>query len=265
MRMLLTMCLPLEMNAHISERFKRGGRVPNTHNALTSAFETGLDLTLNTDVREYVQKQEQIKHSSEKDTWLSQPEVPTNEELAVTEAALPINKVDAPWKSKDRYLRTQYSLLREDAVGSLRDAIQDFREHPDSGDTTTSSVYDQVYITGFTFARKGLAARLRFSTSRAGKRILWQTSKRLTSGSIVALVRAKDKLTDLKSLVVGVVAARPLAGVLCQPPEIDIYFGRPSDVQIDPQEEWLMIEAKQGYYEAYRHSLRALQKLSQEP
>lgn len=90
------------------------------------------------------------------------------------------------------------------------------------------------------------------------------TTKRLTSGSIVALVRKKDKMSDLSGVMTAIVAARPLAGVLCQPPEIDIYFGRPEDIQIDPQEEWLMIEAKQGYYEAYRHTLQALQKLHQE-
>ena len=117
---------------------------------------------------------------------------------------------------------------------------------------------------GFTFARRGLAARVQFSARRAGKRISWQTSKRLVSGSIVALIRAKDKLTDLKGLVVAVVAARPLAGVLAEPPEIDLYFSNPAAIQIDPQEEWIMVEAKQGYYEAYRHTLRALQKLSQE-
>jgi helicase required for RNAi-mediated heterochromatin assembly 1 len=69
---------------------------------------------------------------------------------------------------------------------------------------------------------------------------------------------------DLNDMVVATVAARPLQGVMCEPPEIDIHFGRPEDIQLDPQKEWLMIEAKQGYFEAYRHTLRALQKLSQE-
>ncbi len=51
---------------------------------------------------------------------------------------------------------------------------------------------------------------------------------------------------------------------MCEPPEIDLYFNSPQAIQIDPQEEWLMVEAKQGYYEAYRHTLKALQKLSHE-
>lgn len=254
----------IEMNTHLVERFRRGNRFPNAQNAYTSAFTNGLDLKLNTDIRDYVGKQEQITQSAERDTWLSQPEIPTKEELAIAEPALPANKVNAPWRSKEKYLRTQYALLREDAVGNLREAVQDFAKSPTTGDTQKFAVYDKVYILGFTFARKGLAARIQFSTKRAGKRILWQSTKRLTSGTLVALVRANDKLTDLQGVVIAVVAARPLAGVLCQPPQIDIYFGSPADVQIDPQQEWIMIEAKQGYYEAYRHSLRALQKLSQE-
>ncbi|KIX09505.1 uncharacterized protein Z518_00585 [Rhinocladiella mackenziei CBS 650.93] len=251
------------MNADLSERFQ-GGRSPNTRQVLTSALDDGLDLTLNVDIRAYVQKQEQIKPSSDKDAWLSQPEIPTNNELRVAEASFTPNKIVGPYKSKDKYLRTHYTLLREDATGSLRDALHDFKENPATADTKKFSVYDQVHITGYTFSRKGLAARIQFSTNRAGKRISWETSKRLVSGSLVALVKAKDKLNDLKELVVAVVGARPLAGVLCQPPEIDIYFNSPENIQIDPQEEWLMIEAKQGYFEAYRHTLRSLQKLSQE-
>ena len=77
-------------------------------------------------------------------------------------------------------------------------------------------------------------------------------------------MKASDKLDNFQGLITAVVAARPLAGVLCQEPEIDIYFSRPEDIQIDPQEEWLMIEAKQGYFEAYRHTLKSLKMLSQE-
>ncbi|KAK5402956.1 hypothetical protein LTR06_010382 [Exophiala xenobiotica] len=251
------------MNANLSERFRRG-RFPNTQAAQTSSSGHGFDLSLNLDIREYVQKQDNIKHSSDKDEWLSQPEFPSVDELENEMPGLLVNKIEAPYKSKDKYLKTHYGLQREDAVGSLRDALQDFRSDPTTNDTHKFSVYDQVHIVGFTFARRGLAARIQFSTRRAGKRISWQTSKRLVSGSIVVLIRAKDKLADLKGLVVAVVAARPLAGVLAEPPEIDLYFSNPEAIQIDPQEEWIMIEAKQGYYEAYRHTLRALQKLSQE-
>lgn len=253
-----------EMNAHLSERVSHSRYTSRSNANVNATMTNGFDLNLSLDIRNYFLKDE-TKQSS-KDSWLSLPEIPTFEELSVAETAIPSNKIDGPYKSKERYLKTISALLREDAIGPLRDSMLDFQKDPTTMDTPKFSVYDQVHISGFTFSRKGLAARIKFSTNRAGKKISWMTTKRLTSGSLVALIRAKDcaRLTDLSGVLTAIVAARPLAGVLNQPPEIDIYFARPEDVQIDPQEEWLMIEAKQGYYEAYRHTLEALKKLHRE-
>jgi helicase required for RNAi-mediated heterochromatin assembly 1 len=115
---------------------------------------------------------------------------------------------------------------------------------------------------GFTFSDAGIAARIQFSTHRAQRRILWQGSKRLVSGGIVALSPAEDNFKT--TCIIAVVAARPLEGLAQCPPEIDIFFVRSEDMHIDPQQEWVMLEAKSGYYEAYRHTLRAIQKLSTE-
>ena len=62
----------------------------------------------------------------------------------------------------------------------------------------------------------------------------------------------------------AVIAARPLAGVEQNPPEIDIFFATPEDIQIDPQQEWLMVESRNGVFEAHRHTLKSLQKMSKE-
>ena len=118
----------------------------------------------------------------------------------------------------------------------------------------------QVYITGITFAQQGIAVRVQFSLRRAEKRIRWEQSKRLMSGSIVALTTATDKFDNICK--VGVVAARPLVGLQQNPPTIDIFFNCTDELEIDPQQEWLMIESRSGYYEAHRHTLRALQKMS---
>lgn len=252
------------MNAELSERFKGSERRTTTPKTHDSAPESSLELTLNLQIREYVSKQEQTESTAKPETWLSQPEVPTKEELSVTCNDLLPNKVKGPYKNTERYLKGHYGLLREDAVGSLRDAVLEFCENISRDENHKYSVYEQVHVTGFTFARRGIAARIKFTTRRAKRRINWENSKRLVSGSIVALLPSDKKPVDLNDMTVAVVAARPLAGVLCEPPEIDIYFGRTEDIQIDPQKEWIMIEAKQGYFEAYRHTLRALQKLSQE-
>jgi helicase required for RNAi-mediated heterochromatin assembly 1 len=126
----------------------------------------------------------------------------------------------------------------------------------------TLSKGKQCYIKGFTFSPQGIAAKVSFSYKRAGKKIIWEQSKRLISGSLVALSPAVDGFQT--TCVVAVVAARPLDGVKHTPPEIDIFFGSPEEIHMDPQQEWVMIEAKTGYYEAARHTLVALQKLTGE-
>lgn len=82
------------------------------------------------------------------------------------------------------------------------------------------------------------------------------------SGGLVALTPVHDNFQQ--TCVIAVVAARPLAGVNVTPPEIDLFFPRAEDMEIDPQKEWIMVEARAGYYEAYRHPLLALQKMSTE-
>lgn len=61
-----------------------------------------------------------------------------------------------------------------------------------------------------------------------------------------------------------VVAARPLDNVKATPSLVDVFFPRPEELEVDPQQEWIMIEARSGYFEGLRHTLTALQKLHQE-
>ena len=66
--------------------------------------------------------------------WLCQPEVPTSEELlrpANEDYDQFANKIDGPWRSKDKYLRAHYSLLRDDAVTPIWSAVNSFRDTPD--------------------------------------------------------------------------------------------------------------------------------------
>ena len=254
-----------EMNAALPERF-RGTDASRANSSYTPPSFDDLDLTLNLDIRHYVEKQSRITGREGRDAWLDQEELPANEEIFENQdqaVELAPNKVRGKWKSVDKYLKAHYALLREDAVSPLRDAVDTFRKTPDMSDGKGVCIYEKVHIAGFTFSQKGIAVRVTFSTARAGKRIIWGASKRLTSGSLVALTPARDKFTTTR--VIAVVAARPLAGVESTPCEVDLFFARPQELEIDPQTEWLMIEAKTGYYEALRHTMRALQKLSTEP
>lgn len=113
-----------------------------------------------------------------------------------------------------------------------------------------------------TLANQGVAFRFQFSTRRAGKKIHWKYSSRLITGGIVALSPVEDSFAT--KCIVGVVAARPLVHLAKNPPEVDIYFAHPEDIEFDPQQEWIMVQARSGYYEAHRHTMTALQKLSWE-
>lgn len=65
--------------------------------------------------------------------------------------------------------------------------------------------------------------------------------------------------------VVAVVAARALTGLEQNPPELDLFIPRAEEQEIDPSTEWMMVEDRDGLFEADRHTLLALQRMMSEP
>ncbi|KAK2756551.1 hypothetical protein FQN54_005444 [Arachnomyces sp. PD_36] len=225
-----------------------------------------VDVRLNKDIRAYVAA---ANRPGDKNQWNGKPEIPSPKEIlgsSDSEEAdvidLVPNLIRSPWPDVHTYLKAHYDLLREDAVSPLRDAVAYFKESPFMGDSTSVSIYEKVFIIGMTYTYDGIALRVQFSTARSGKNIVWEYSKRLVAGSIVALTPSRDNFST--KCVVAIVAARPLEGVKATPSEVDLYFALPEDVDFDTQQEWTMIEAKSGYYESARHTLTALQKMSKE-
>ena len=90
----------------------------------------------------------------------------------------------------------------------------------------------------------------------------WDQSKRLLTGALVALTPVKEPFKSICH--VAVVAARPLAGLQQNPPELDLFFGGADELEIDPHQEWLMVESRNGFFEGHRHVLLGLQKLAEE-
>ena len=239
----------------------------------------------NRSIREYVGFDWQTHDPT---SWLGRPEIPSPEELTEdgddpeTEIEIPVNNIAGPWGSITEYLSAHYRLLREDAVAPLRGVVSELRVETgilEKDSQENASIYEKVrtvncrirpfsadflkvHIIGLTFASSCIAARITFSVRRTGKKIPWEQSKRLISGSVVALTPAQDMFE--KICRVAVVAARPLAGVQQNPPEIDIYFATSDQIELDPRQEWVMVECRDAYFEGSRHTLRALQKLTSE-
>ncbi|KAL8732836.1 MAG: hypothetical protein Q9166_002437 [cf. Caloplaca sp. 2 TL-2023] len=223
-------------------------------------------LKLNPAIRDYVKD---TTTPAQDPPFLHRPEIPSSEEISVPaddeEEEVPVNHVVGPWTSKQKYLSDHYALLREDGIAPLRNVVSEVKALPEvleKDSIEKSYIYEKVFIVGLTFAHGGVAAKVTFSLRRSGKRILWEQSKRLLQGTLIALTPVHDMFKTICK--VAIVAARPLTGLQSNPPSIDIFFGNPDDFEIDPQQEWVMVESSEGYFEAYRHTLRSLQKMALE-
>ncbi|KAG0633910.1 P-loop containing nucleoside triphosphate hydrolase protein [Tuber brumale] len=192
------------------------------------------------------------------DAWRRCPEVPSVTELLRERVELPINVVDGPYDSVDDYLEAHYELLKEDAFAGLREAVSHMRQYPDAEDTNDLAVYDHVRVLGLTFAPMGVCCKVSFSLNRAGKRVRWENSKRLLPGTLVCL--SND---NFKTLKLATIAARPKAGLEMPMPEVDLLFTE-GETEFDSTETFIMVESRQGYFEAYKWTLKALQRMNRD-
>ena len=106
----------------------------------------------NADVRDYVMTPQHDGNSPE---WLRKREIPSSLEIKgededakiEEEIEIEVNRVHAPWESKEKYLETHYRLLREDAVTPLRNAVAEVREDPylaEKDSFEDAAIYEKV-------------------------------------------------------------------------------------------------------------------------
>ncbi|KAF3940389.1 hypothetical protein ABW19_dt0202991 [Dactylella cylindrospora] len=240
-----------EMNAHLSERLISSKR-PQDNRPSYSKF--------NSVPRNILVEQFEKLDTKDVPGWRGLPEVPKPQELIGEEVELPINEVSQPWESVDEYLGAHYELLREDSFSPLRDAVGLYRANIHMDDTHDVCVYENSRIIGLTFSyTMGVCIKVNFSTNRARKKIRWDHSKRLCPGTLVAL--SSDHFKSVAR--VATVAARPLSALdLPTGSEVDLVLSD-GDLELDPTKTWVMIESRSSYFEAYKHTLRALQRMHQ--
>ncbi|KAF7193807.1 Helicase required for RNAi-mediated heterochromatin assembly 1 [Pseudocercospora fuligena] len=256
------------MNEGLQERFGRS-RQAVRHEGDTAKVWL-LPPKLNPKVREYFEPAE-----VEGGAWLSKPEIPTSAEVLDLDTVsssssdvieLEPNRPVGPWQSKEQYLSTLYELYREDALRGLREAVSMTRCTPHAAEGAFAGkvgIYDKVHICGATLSTRGFAVRVTFSLFRTGSKVLWEQSKRLISGSLVVLTPKSDMFRS--RAIVATVAARPLDGLQQNPPELDLAFARPEELELDPAMEYVMVEDRGGLFEANRHTLVGIQRMMREP
>ncbi|KAK5170579.1 uncharacterized protein LTR77_005167 [Saxophila tyrrhenica] len=259
------------MNENLTERFGRSRRGP--HQGTEQVEIWIVPPQLNKNVSKYY---EDAESPADGGSWLRLPAIPTSSELldlntgddsdSLNNVEIATNRPRGAWDSKEDYLGAHYELLREDAVRPLREAVQRVKFSPQSKEDAFNGsigIYEKVHICSVKCSPRGIAIRVTFSLFRAGKKILWEQSKRLISGSLVVLTPADDQFKT--KAIVATVAARPLDGLRLNPPEIDLFIARAEESEIDPAKEFWMIEQRGSMYEADKHTLLALQRMMKEP
>ncbi|RYP60471.1 hypothetical protein DL771_010501 [Monosporascus sp. 5C6A] len=204
--------------------------------------------------------------------WRAMPELPTSEELnpdwtnkqqvdKLKSSLLP-NTVEVPWEDKNTYLETHYRLQREESITMLRFSIRKFKDNPLMVDDEETCIYTKVFVQGYLMTRLGPMCRVRFSTERAGKRIRWNQTRRLTTGGLVALSTATDRFRTI--CMPAVIADHQVRGGLDQnPPTIQLFWANFDDAILDPTTELVMIETRFGYFESTRHTMVGLQHVAE--
>ncbi|OCK85603.1 P-loop containing nucleoside triphosphate hydrolase protein [Lepidopterella palustris CBS 459.81] len=254
-----------ELNSQIAERFSiretcqvDGPPLVPIPNTLSSGAK------YNPQIGQYFQT---ANHPVAGGEWLSKSEFPTSAEILKIPDGVPqSNKILGSYESTEKYLKTQYELSREDAVRPLREAVGKVRKNPHLQEDEYGGgvgIYENVHFTAVTCSPRGLALRIAFSLSRVGKRIRWEQSKRLITGSLVALTPFEDMFKS--KCIIATVAARPIVTLEQNPPEISLFFARPEEIEHDTAQAYVMVEERTSFYEASRYTMLALQKLMREP
>ncbi|KAF9088708.1 hypothetical protein BGX27_002653, partial [Mortierella sp. AM989] len=166
----------------------------------------------------------------------------------------PENIVHKAYDSTEQYLETHFRLLRADCIIPVRSAIRLYKVG--AVDENDLMVYINVRPMELLFATFGIVHRMSFLVD--GRRVNWKQSKRLIPGTIVCLSvdhfehyrfatiieRDLEQLQNPRDLRIGIKFLSP-------DPRFDF----------DPDICYTMIEAMQGYYEAYQHVLKCLQDI----
>ncbi|KAJ4146995.1 hypothetical protein LMH87_001548 [Akanthomyces muscarius] len=210
-----------------------------------------------------------------KTNWLKEPEFPSPDEILSNSAPKLLCIDNADITSKQEYLEKHYRMQRYEAIEPTRFAVSEFCKNPTMGEGELAYIYSRVQMQGVVLTAHGAAHRASFSTDRCSDTpVDWANSGRLCQGSLVVLSPVEDAFRS--KCLVAIVAYRFLLGGLWPnldaeppepddtPPRIDLYFSSWTEKLLDPNIKYFMLESKNGYFESFRHTMRALQTAASE-
>ncbi|EQB51524.1 hypothetical protein CGLO_08927 [Colletotrichum gloeosporioides Cg-14] len=199
--------------------------------------------------------------------WRRISELPVAEELMTATGKTPSpSSLNTVSSSKDEYLRFHYGVLRHEGVEPLRRAVQIYKSAPDMAESTETCIYTEVFVRGVNIIRLGSMVRVTFSAVRTRQLVNWPASQRLVPGTVVALSPVPDNFQ--KRCIVAVVTGRYDEAINCSetPPPLDLEIRDPEVAAsiMEPDQEYVMIEARSNYFEAVRHVMEGLKQAAKE-
>ncbi|KAG0050771.1 hypothetical protein BGZ83_004460 [Gryganskiella cystojenkinii] len=178
---------------------------------------------------------------------------PTKDDINADEYPEPEeNIVHRAYDSTNQYIETHFRLLRADCIIPVRSAIRSYRDG--AVEDNDMMMYINVRPVSLLFATMGLVHRMSFVVD--GRRVNWRQSKRLVPGTMVSL-----STDHFETFRFATVVERDLE-CLQNPRDLQIglkFLHADSRIDFDPDVNYIMIEAMNGYYEAYQHVLNCLQ------
>ena len=179
------------------------------------------------------------------------------------------NVVNGRYENVDHYLDVQFRLLQEDLLIPLREGVRQLRsdrnparpQGSNHGIAKDIRIYYDVNVLNPVCSTKGMVYRIRFDCRHKNvRRVPWRKSSRLKFGSLVCLSH-----DDFHTMFFATVENREPRDL--QYGELEVRFENveAADVNrfIKERESFEMVESE-AYFEAYRHNLEALQKITEE-
>ncbi len=213
----------------------------------------------------FLKKKEEKKSKSSEgeppEPFTDLPILPSHKEMHImpSKVFLRCNKVIGSYESWEHYFDVQFRLLREDFLRPLRQGIEIY-SNPKHCQQSTSDiqVYESARVLNPVCLYTGIAFQLHFDSNKL-KSVNWEHSRRLIFGSLLCLSNDNFNNCLLFATVVKRNADLLKEGLVTIKFENDV-----NGFQINPTDTYKMVEST-AYYEAYRHILEGLQKLSKNP
>ncbi|KAI8138634.1 RNA helicase [Fennellomyces sp. T-0311] len=191
---------------------------------------------------------------------------------------IPVNRVNGEYDSAEQYLYTHFELMRNDALIPLQNAVKYYKEsirrnkedpsladHPDAQPMRGFRLYEHVRLNGLVFSSRQVVYRISFRLPYH-VRVSWPQSKRLIEGTLV-LLSTDNFEKDIKVATVVERGEQPQRGSNRFEYLINIHLERDNDEMpmgygdptLNVEDKYVMLEATEGYFEAYRHILSTIQ------